>query len=314
MTSEVFAQQLPQFSQYYHAPQIYNPSTAGFENMTIKAGYRQEWNGFEGAPKTYFIGINGNLSSLEKNKIGLRTGLSEDNKSINTYRHGISAFLMSDNYGFVKQNNIMLAFAQHYKLSQTMFFSLGMSAGVFNLGFDNKVSVTNSNDIVYRDFVNNTPSLSSLDANAGLSIYSDKFYLGYAINHLLGSKIKFSNGTPFDDYLNIAHVFTGAIKFNIQDNLFLSPFLMARTNKPMPTSMDFGLKAVYKDLLSTSISYRNNQSIIGAFGIVLNKKFVFGYSYDYSFAKSASFTSWSHEIFIAYKFYDDSSMPKRFKW
>jgi type IX secretion system PorP/SprF family membrane protein len=49
-----YAQQDPMFSQYMFNTQIINPAYAGtWESMGFMALARQQWVGFDGAPKTY---------------------------------------------------------------------------------------------------------------------------------------------------------------------------------------------------------------------------------------------------------------------
>lgn len=49
-------QQKPQYTQYVMNNFILNPAIAGIENyVDVKAGYRAQWQGLEGAPVTSYI-------------------------------------------------------------------------------------------------------------------------------------------------------------------------------------------------------------------------------------------------------------------
>src|SRR6201996_3794333 len=58
----VSAQQKPQYTQYVFNNYLLNPAVSGIENYTdVKAGYRSQWTGLEGAPVTSYITINAPL-------------------------------------------------------------------------------------------------------------------------------------------------------------------------------------------------------------------------------------------------------------
>ena len=53
LSSAGLAQQNPQFSQYLQNSLILNPAIIGAEDITeFTLGYRNQWTGFEGAPRT----------------------------------------------------------------------------------------------------------------------------------------------------------------------------------------------------------------------------------------------------------------------
>src|ERR1700712_4753945 len=55
----VSAQQKPQYTQYVFNNFLLNPALSGIENYTdVKAGYRSQWTGLEGAPVTSYLTIN----------------------------------------------------------------------------------------------------------------------------------------------------------------------------------------------------------------------------------------------------------------
>src|ERR1700748_3758896 len=58
------AQQKPQYTQYVFNNYLLNPAVAGIENYTdVKAGYRSQWTGLQGAPVTSYLTINAPLGS-----------------------------------------------------------------------------------------------------------------------------------------------------------------------------------------------------------------------------------------------------------
>jgi type IX secretion system PorP/SprF family membrane protein len=59
LNKAIFSQQRPQYTQYIFNNFLLNPAVAGIENYTdVKAGYRNQWKGLEGAPVTTYISVN----------------------------------------------------------------------------------------------------------------------------------------------------------------------------------------------------------------------------------------------------------------
>ena len=58
----VIAQQRPQYTQYIFDNLLLNPAVTGIENYTdVRVGYRNQWNGLEGAPVTSYITLSAPL-------------------------------------------------------------------------------------------------------------------------------------------------------------------------------------------------------------------------------------------------------------
>src|ERR1700749_3937718 len=58
----VTAQQRPQYTQYVFNNYLLNPALSGIENYTdVKAGYRSQWTGLQGAPVTSYLTVNAPL-------------------------------------------------------------------------------------------------------------------------------------------------------------------------------------------------------------------------------------------------------------
>ena len=56
------AQQKPQYTQYVFNNLLLNPAVTGIENYTdVKAGYRSQWTGLQGAPITSYLTIDAPL-------------------------------------------------------------------------------------------------------------------------------------------------------------------------------------------------------------------------------------------------------------
>src|SRR5476649_727267 len=59
VTQLALAQQKPQYTQYVFNNLLLNPAVTGIENYTdVKAGYRSQWTGLQGAPVTSYLTVD----------------------------------------------------------------------------------------------------------------------------------------------------------------------------------------------------------------------------------------------------------------
>jgi len=311
----VNGQELPKFSQFYRSMVISNPSVTGIDDfLDIKLGYRDQWSGIEGSPRTFFASFNANLNSL-KNAYALRTG-NPNNPAVKSKvlsKNGLGIIFLADIYGPAKQTIFMINYAQHYKLSSKVFFSLGLSAGINNLSFDEKLLNVNDPDPYYENFIHNARSSYYFDASAGASIYSDKFYFGYAVNHLLENKASF-NDNPYGDFYKMHHNFYAGLNLKASSQLHFLPGLMIRYIKDTPLEFDASIRARFKDFFVLGVTYKDGQVIGAMVGLILNNYVNFSYSYDYSFSKLRYYNKGTHEVVLGINLMNFKKEPSKFIW
>jgi len=311
----VKGQELPKFSQFYRSMMIINPSVTGIDDyLDIKLGYKDQWSGIDGSPRTFFASFNANLNSL-KNSYALHTG-NPNNPVVKTKvlnKNGLGFYFFSDMYGPAKQTMFMINYAQHYRLSQKVFFSLGIAAGINNLIFDEKLLSVKDFDPYYNDFILNARSTYYFDASAGASIYGDRFYLGYSVNHLLGDKASF-NDNPYGDFFKMHHNFFAGLNLKASSQVKILPGLMIRYINGTPLEFDLSLRARFKDFFVLGASLKDGQVIGGTVGIILNNYVNFSYSYDYSFSKLKYYNKGTHEIILGINLMNFKKEPSKFVW
>jgi type IX secretion system PorP/SprF family membrane protein len=112
LTSFVFAQQDPQVSQYMYNRIGYNPGYAG-ANGSICASLigRQQWVGFDGAPKTNVITIDGPVKMLHG---------------------GLGLTVATDKLGFESNFYGKLSYAYRMPLGNDGNLGIGIEAGIYN--------------------------------------------------------------------------------------------------------------------------------------------------------------------------------------
>jgi type IX secretion system PorP/SprF family membrane protein len=266
------AQQDPIYAQYLTNPMLLNPSYAGLNNnLQVNAGYRMQWMGLESSPRTF--NLNGNMSIV-------------DNKA------GVGASLVSDHIGNTTITEFNAAFAYKLKIQEDLTFSFGMQGGV--LGFK-----TNNNDLNIRDagdaaFPEGTTRSSNINLGAGVSLMSDKFFIGLSVPRMLPSKIN-SGSQQFELYNQHFYLF-GAYVHPLNEHLRLKPSLLLRGVKGAPLSADVAMSLNINMVHTAGIFVRN----LNAFGVLLQtmigEKLRLGYVFELPSSKSVGAQFTTHEI------------------
>ncbi|TWO32740.1 type IX secretion system membrane protein PorP/SprF [Seonamhaeicola sediminis] len=284
-----YSQQTPQFSQYLQNPFVINPAMTGVENyIDINASHRNQWLGFDGAPRTSTFSIN---SSLYRSRASYLPNEG-------TTHHGLGVFLYTDTNGPLSQNGLYGSYAYHLKVSEEWFLSFGTFAGVSQFRFDDRKVVLLDNPI--DPLVQNVSELN-FDLSFGLYAYSKYLFLGIAANKILNKEIRFSDASTEESLLPSYNLLLGS-RISINDALTVVPFSLLKTVKNSPIQWDAGIKTVYNDKFWGGLAYRNEEAIIGFLGLRLTENLLLSYSYDWITADFSTQQSGSHEIIIGYRF------------
>jgi len=286
-----FAQQRPQYTQYMINPFLLNPAVSGTEDYTdIRAGYRKQWAGFEGAPRTMYLSAHTNIGKH----------LVTNNRSRHKKNgfHGIGGIVTNDAIGPTTTTTVSLAYSYHMKISKKVFVSLGLMGGFNQFTVDPSKFIANNNNDAS---LTGQSKIGMGDITAGAWVYSDKFFAGASMAQLAPS-ITFTKSSEQMNYTLTKHYFIMAgYRIPLGYDLALIPSFIIKATAPAPLSFDINAKIRYKDFLWAGVSYRNKNAIAGMVGIIINNMFDVSYSYDYVTNDIRHYTGGSHEIVIGYR-------------
>ncbi len=331
---ELKAQQAAQYSQYMINPYLINPALAGSEDFVdIKAGYRSQWQGFEGAPRTMYLSAHSSIAHPHE---------YYHHKGERHNWHGAGLLVMSDKIGPIQNNSYMGSYSYNIRLTKDgrMKYGVAQSHGIhltFGLAFgvrDYSMDLTqtayytdgNGNQQNY-DFVDsedplyNNGTLRKLtpDANLGMWLYNDDFYFGLSSTQLLGNKLEFDGVSIEDeasgDVLNNLsrlkrHVFiTGGYRMKISYNSYFVPSFLIKKVAVAPWSVDInGRYQVELDKdnnVFAGISYRHRDAIAFLVGGNFMKHIDIAYSYDFTTTDIRNTSSGvnvsTHEVTVGYR-------------
>lgn len=276
------AQQEVVYSNFLLNKYYYNPAIAGSEQgQLINFGLRKQWAGFEGAPFSVHADFYGSIKDRQK--------------------MGYGASIISENMGITNRFGVYLNYAYHVRLSKKIKLGLGVKPGYLQYTARlYKAKLADQEDAT----LNGTQyGASAFDINFGFNLYSKRFFVMGAMNHLLGKDFKYAAYN-----LNLRHHFNFIAGYNFlfvskksKKEWTLQPSVMIKYVKPIPVQFSFMLKTEYEHKYWLGLIYRSDAAIGINVGATFFKNFSIAYGYDYSIGGLGNYQHGSHEIILSYR-------------
>ncbi|MET4543247.1 type IX secretion system PorP/SprF family membrane protein [Pedobacter africanus] len=302
------AQQRPQYTQYLFNNYLLNPAISGIENYAdVKAGFRKQWAGIEGAPQTSFLTAHWNLGGgyLWRNALSLPDKGDDpmsrnymQNYTSSPAHHGMGVTAVYDETGPLSRLDASLTYAYHLQLSNTFNLSVGIAAGISRIALD-------ANALHFEDQINeravSNQLLSQLkpDLGFGLWLYSGRLFAGASVQQVLSQKLSFTSDPNYNSGKEVPHFFvTAGYRMYIDDVISATPSIMFKQVSPTPASIDVNLKMAFKDRFWVGGSYRKDDSFSALAGINISKLINLTYAYDFTTSGLNQVSNGSHEIVL----------------
>ena len=196
LAGELKAQQLPLYSQYLMNGFMINPAMAGYDGYTaFNLTYRQQWLGFQGAPRTYSASFQTRL--FRKSHKIVNKPLSRGNMLVPSTkgRVGLGGYVLNDVNANNSQTGLSFTYAYHIILDNQQL-SFGLSAKLFQyrINSDKLTFGEDGDPVLNNDFV----SVAYIpDADFGVLFNGRDYFIGFSISNLLQSSFTLgSNAIP----------------------------------------------------------------------------------------------------------------------
>ncbi|MGC6422678.1 MAG: type IX secretion system membrane protein PorP/SprF [Flavobacteriaceae bacterium] len=278
------AQQEVTFSQYMFANQLLNPAYVGTKKyVNATALNRIQWVGFEGAPNTQALALNGRV---KRKNLGW----------------GVS--IVNDQIGPVVNTMLDIDASYHLRLnSKNHQLALGVKFGTYNYGINSALIQTLlPSDNAFIDNMN-----IKLQPNIGFGIYyhQERFYAGFSIPRLLDNE--FYNVSPH------GYLLAGGY-FSIADQWDVKPSMLIKQSRGSSMGYDLSVLFVFEDNFWLGPQYRSSVETIipntkmgGSYGLLggvhINSNWSIGYSYNTGLGNLiSSFNSGTHELILRFDF------------
>ena len=275
-----FGQYLPQFSQLIKTLEFVNPGyNASKDHTSIVMLHRNQWLGFEGAPKAYALNAH---------------------VPLNKYHLGFDANLYTETLGLRTQSNFGLGGNVDVKVSPLSYFTFGLMGGLEAKQFDfGKADWADATVPVATDF-----NQYLFHAATGLNFFAKNLHLGASMYYTNYASSYYHFEERFSYYLN------GSYLIPIGDKWALKPSVMARLYADQ-FDLDYGVFVLFKDILWLGVANRFDQAMIFMADVKITNLFRLGYSYDYPIADRPDFKYASHEIRLEFNLPRKKAMFER---
>jgi type IX secretion system PorP/SprF family membrane protein len=304
-----FGQQKPQYTQYVFNNLLLNPAVSGIENyVDLKAGYRSQWTGIQGAPVTSYLTVNaplgadfvqGDAASVSPgNEASPYSRLYSQNYQAAQPHHGIGFTMISDQAGPISTTNIDATYAYHLGLASNFNLSVGMAAGLNHISLNTSdLMLENPNDPA---IMNGNNSRWKPDLSIGVWGYSADYYFGVSVQQLLSQNQYFTTtNNTFNQSKTVPQYFvTAGYKLYLSDDVTLLPSGLLKFIAPEPVAFDVNMKLAFRDRFWIGASYRNQDSVAGLLGLNISSLINISYSYDYTTSALRTVSNGTHEIVI----------------
>ena len=271
----------PLSNQYLLNTLTINPAYAGSRDaLSLSMYHRNQWTGFNGAPKTSTLAMH---APLRNEKVGL----------------GLLA--MNDRRGISGHSVIMGNFAYRIMMNDGILsFGLGSGLSIFKNNWEELVAIDQEDDLLSG---NSSPYLQ-LNFSLGVYYSNERLFLGLSLPMFLSHNFNAVSGNfeMVNDYQEYNYFMHGGYLFTLSPNWKLLPSSMIRYHPSSTIQVDLNSFVIFHDKFWLGISYRSNKSIVGHILYQVNNQFAAGYSYEMGFGKIGGYMGGSHEITLRYDF------------
>jgi type IX secretion system PorP/SprF family membrane protein len=274
-------QQTLQYSNYLENSFYLNPAVAHLGKKSLNIIYRNQWAGFEGAPKTTFLSYQ---SSFSHNKDVKSSSFSN-----------VGGFLQNENIGAFRSFKINISYSYSFLLSSNWRLSFGSFIGIQQLGLDvTGVTLFDSNDPVVD--VSNFSLFP--DFSMGFALANNNNFFGISTKQVFQNNWKkIINSDLSQNESSI--VFIAAKKIALS-NIGFTPNIMLDFTRQFKPRLIAGLKIDFKEIISAGIAVRNENTFLGQFKIMFTKNLQFSYAHDFSFSNILLRPLNSNELMVSY--------------
>ncbi len=314
LQSEVAAQDI-QFTQFYASPTILAPSFAGMTGGSrVALNYRDQWPSLPGTFVTYGLAFDHYFPRM---------------------RSGFGLLVLRDQAGEgpLSLTNVGLVYSYDFQINKDWHIRPGVNFNYNQRGL--KFSELTMGDQVVLGGPNAQTSIevppldhvNYIDAYASVLAYSDQYWGGFSVEHLMRPNESLSAGEATKG-LKVS-VF-GGMKINlaprssrIEEGILLAFNYKAKENSDQldlgvyynknPLVIGAWFRGIPVLMDKTGNKYENIDAVAFLIGYKLTNLHI-GYSYDFTISELMDHSGGSHEISVIYEFNQNLKLRRRHKY
>ena len=284
-------------SQFSHFQSYFNPALTGYEGSAFRGFVRNQWSGFEGAPKTYFFSTELDFGELAGESDPALMG-----------KNAISVNLLHDTYGAFRENELMVSYASRVRISENHNLRMGIGVNYQSVRLDgNALTTEEQNDPTLGQYFGSFSDMRFLDANIGMALTHKQYYFSYAMHRINGGKASkgdnFMDGYPAEKFIQAGFREAVTPNFSIITNAFF------RTRKNLPNILEMNMKALFMDKVWVGAGHRIDYASNLQVGF-LTKKMRIGYLYEVPMGRNYLLPGSTHEFSLVLNLFKTNERNK----
>jgi type IX secretion system PorP/SprF family membrane protein len=301
------AQQDPLYTNYMLAKTITNPAFVGagedvnalFTNRIMFAGFG------EGKPETSVFGIEAPVEIFGS-------------------KSGLGVMVKSDAIGYQEQTDVELTYSYHATL-ETGRLGIGLNGGFYNYHIAGEWYTPEETEFTPTYPMKSNDSAtpgesSSMTFGIGFGVYyeTQKYYLGFAANHLNQAELRTDDALqkPYS-YYTANYYLSGGYNIELPNPLYdLRPSFLLRSDLAA-YSLDLNGLMYYKSKywagLGLRVTTRNISAVTILGGLELMNGLNVGYAFDLNTTAMIGNGATSHEVLVTYSFNLKTKRDQKYK-
>lgn len=292
-----YSQTRKNISQFSHFQSYFNPGLTGYEGSTVRGFVRNQWSGFEGAPKTYFFSTEIDFGEIAGEMDPALMG-----------KNAISVNLLHDTYGAFRDNELMISYASRVRLTENHNLRLGVGVNYQTVRLDgNAMTTEEQNDPTLGQYYGAFSDMQFLDANIGIALTHRQYYFSYAVHRINGGGASrgdnFMEGYPAEQFIQ------AGFREAITPNLSIITNAFFRSRKDLPNVVELNIKALLMDKVWVGAGHRIDYASNLQAGF-LTKRMRVGYLYEFPMGRSYLLPGSTHEFTVALNLFKDNIKSK----
>lgn len=280
-----FGQQEHQYTQFMYNKLLLNPGYAGARGIPFLTGiYRNQWAGFDGAPKS---------------------GLISFNSPFLTQRVGIGVTLSARQIGLDKDVYGSLAYSYDIINDEAINVRVGLMGSMKSFSVDfSKAQPTNPGDVSI-----GSKKDPGFYANVGAGVYagfSEKYYIGFSIPQLYANDLGINQTPGTNTAVEVRHIYGMAgASFPLSEDISIMPAILTKYVKNAPFDADLNVNLDIKKKVTAGLSYRlggegSGESVDLLCFFQATPQLGIGAAYDFTLTQIKDYSSGSFEVMVQY--------------
>ena len=282
-----FAQSRKYMAQFSHLQGYLNPALTSYEGSMVKGLVRNQWAGWEGAPKMYFVSTEldfanlGGSSELGKNAMGIN--------------------LLSDEYGAFSETELILSYATRVQVSEKAGLRMGAGININSIRLDGtRLTTEQANDPTLAQYIGGFADMNIVDVNMGMSVTHPNYYVSYAVHNINRGSI--SSGDIFMEKKPRVGIAQVGYRNRLSENSTIIGNAMWRSQSDLPNNIEFNMKMLLHDKFWIGAGHRVDYANNAQLGILMGKV-RFGYVYEWPMLKSYLLPNQTHEFMLSFSLF-----------